>query len=697
MHNLLVDPLIRVRRLDGVTEPMSLPEVYVAMASDGVAGFPALRPHQRHAWHAFLAQLGVIARRRADCDTFPDDAAAWRELLRGLTREFGDDEPWRLIVEDPARPAFMQCPAPKGLTAYRTLRSTPDDLDILIASKNHAPKRAVAVRGAPDDWIFALVNLQTMAGFLGQGNFGVARMNGGFSGRPCLGFAPAGGGCGAHLFHDMRRMLAQRDALAARHALEPNRGLALLWLHPWDGADSVSLDSLDPYFIEICRRVRLRLAGRGLVARTAPSKQRRIDAKVRRGNVGDFWTPVTAKDPRALSVSATSFLYQHLYALLFEYRRVPAMNVDPTVNSRWRLVARGIAGGQGKTGGYHERTDVVLSAATVKAWLGGDRSDALAALAERQMDEVREVVLALQFGIAVAASGGQAPEALTRTDRLRAYPYLDRLHAVADAHFFPKLDARFLARDAAASRRLRQRFVRVLLDAAESLLAEASNTVAPSTLLRQRAGAQAASAFAWRLRQEKSVLANESEILAARRALQYAGARVPRYGGLDVALLARDIVTLAPTDMAALLRGRRSGAVERLMAAHAPSGTTDVHGWAVLFRSIVMLTPRIRDARGLTAHDPGFQMGAALFAAGTREARFAHLVAAQRERRRRLVLRTCSQLSATSQNRFDLWSLVWFVLCDDSSSCRETTDRWLARDYYRAAARAATLKEAPSE
>ena len=32
---------------------------------DQVEAFPALRPHQRHAWHAFLVQLGVIAMHKA--------------------------------------------------------------------------------------------------------------------------------------------------------------------------------------------------------------------------------------------------------------------------------------------------------------------------------------------------------------------------------------------------------------------------------------------------------------------------------------------------------------------------------------------------------------------------------------------------------------------------------------------------------
>ena len=247
-HNLLVDPLIRVRRLGGAIDTLSLPELYASLAVDGVAVFPALRPHQRHAWHAFLAQLAVIAMHRGDATEFPETASEWRTLLRALTRAFAHDQPWHLVGGEPAQPAFMQCPAPRGLEPYRTLKATPDDLDLLITSKNHEQKRSIAVRSATDDWIFALIDVQTMSGFSGPGNYGVARMNGGLSSRPCLGFAPAGRGPGAHLVHDVRRMLAGRGALVERHAFAPDSGLALLWLHPWDGTDAVSLRMLDPLF-----------------------------------------------------------------------------------------------------------------------------------------------------------------------------------------------------------------------------------------------------------------------------------------------------------------------------------------------------------------------------------------------------------------------------------------------------------------
>lgn len=213
MLNLLVDPLVPTHSCDGAAEALSLPDVYEAMGADRVSSFPSVRPHQRHAWHAFLAQLGAMAVHRARLDAPPASAADWRTVLRGLTPDFPHDEPWSLVVEDPAQPAFLQCPSPTGLADYRRRVSTPDDLDILVTSKNHDVKRSIAAASTPADWVFALVSIQTAGPFLGAGNYGIARMNGGFSSRPCLGLAPPDGGPGAHLYRDLNAMLAHRPAL----------------------------------------------------------------------------------------------------------------------------------------------------------------------------------------------------------------------------------------------------------------------------------------------------------------------------------------------------------------------------------------------------------------------------------------------------------------------------------------------------
>ena len=516
MHDLLADPLIRLRLADGTAAAMSLPEVYEALTADAVAAFPALRPHQRHAWHAFLAQLGVIAIERSGLSATPRTAAEWRAVLRELTAVFGADEPWQLIVEDPAVPAFMQCPAPAGFRAYRGRAATPDDLDILVTAKNHDVKRGVAVSGRPDDWVFALIDLQTMAGFLGAGNYGIARMNGGFSARPCLGLAPAEGGPGAHLLHDMRRMLEGRNALLDRNSeyFRSRNGVALLWLEAWDGATALDLRALDPYFIEICRRVRLRAEEGRIVAWTAASKTARVAAKEAHGNLGDFWTPIGVKDGKALSLSSVGFRYDRLAKLILDrdsFALPSARQVGTARTARGRVVARGVAGGQGKTDGYHERNDIAFGHRTTVAFGRREERDALARIAEAQVEEIREVQGALGFGIAVAASGGDL-EDLTRADRMHANPYARRLDEAVDSRFFEFLERRFLAADDAATAGARVDFARNMIKTALNLLGEAVETVPCQAVRRHRARSRAFSAFHSRLRRPQGVFSDQPEI-----------------------------------------------------------------------------------------------------------------------------------------------------------------------------------------
>ena len=52
-----------------------------ALMADDVIAFPALRPHQRHAWHAFLVQLGAMAIHRDGKDAPPEDADKWAKVI----------------------------------------------------------------------------------------------------------------------------------------------------------------------------------------------------------------------------------------------------------------------------------------------------------------------------------------------------------------------------------------------------------------------------------------------------------------------------------------------------------------------------------------------------------------------------------------------------------------------------------------
>ena len=247
--NFLTDRLICSRLINGEVETQSLPEVYATMAQDRCSGLPRAPASPTSRMACIFSTTGnnrptSVGHKRAR-HTHQQNG---RLLLRNLTPKYADDEPWCLIVDDPTTPAFMQCPSPNGLDDYRGRVTTPDDLDVLVTSKNHDVKRAIAHGGAPEDWIFALIDLQTMAGFLGAGNYGIARMNGGFSARPCLGLIPANGLVGVHLFYDVQRMIAGRGQLLEDYSnyYAPTGGLALLWIEPWSGTEQADLRDLDP-------------------------------------------------------------------------------------------------------------------------------------------------------------------------------------------------------------------------------------------------------------------------------------------------------------------------------------------------------------------------------------------------------------------------------------------------------------------
>lgn len=186
--NVLDDPLIRWRSTAaGAPQRSSLPALLAALAANEVRDFPALRPHQRHPWHAFLVQLAAIALHHAGQEQPWQQAIDWRAALLALTPEDVDGAAWCLVTP-PDRPALLQAPVPgENITTWTNLLHAPDALDMLVTSKNHDLKAARARQAEADDWLFALLSLQTQEGFLGAGNYGVSRMNGGFASRPGVG------------------------------------------------------------------------------------------------------------------------------------------------------------------------------------------------------------------------------------------------------------------------------------------------------------------------------------------------------------------------------------------------------------------------------------------------------------------------------------------------------------------------------
>jgi CRISPR system Cascade subunit CasA len=491
MHNLLLDPIIRVRTRDGL-RMLSLPDLYAALAADEVHDFPALRAHQRHAWHALLCQLGALACLRAGLATPPRHAEAWRGALRQLAPDQLDDAAFTLVTT-PDKPAFLQAPIPGGSLVGFKPASTPDELDMLVTSRAHDLKPALMQQAAPEEWLFALLTLQTMEGYSGKENYGISRMNGGSSNRPAVSLRPPGG-VGAHVLRDISRLLALRDDTLAANAHYRANGLALVWLVAWDGAASLTPDRLDPYFIEICRRVRL-VADQGRIrALTATSKAARINfGPTAAGLTGDPWTPIDSRkgEAKSLTVDARGFFYKRLADIIggkttgFEFAPLHRLGAEEAENSAFLLVCRALARGQGKTEGLHERR-IPVPPRAIDFWRSGETAP-VAATAQARIEQAGQVRRALRRALMVLFQNGPDRGGFQPTDPSsgkRAEPFLDRLEARIDDDFFRYLFAEIEAEDDERKSRLRAEWLTLLRRRAEEILREAE-TGAPTSAVRQ--------------------------------------------------------------------------------------------------------------------------------------------------------------------------------------------------------------------
>ena len=508
MFNILTEPQIRIGTTNGVYA-RPLPEVYAALMADEVEAFPILRPHQRHAWHAFLVQLGAMAMHRADRRKPPEDAETWVELIRGLTPHYPEDEPWHLVLEDPTKPAFMQPPArsKEREKDYKTAVVSPDELDMLVTSKNHDLKSVVATRANSDDWVFALITLQTMEGFGGAGNYGVSRMNGGLGSRPAFTLAPSER-WGAHVRRDVVALMDYRPTLLTEFQMIDD-GESLLWTMPWDGtaAESLPVSRLDPFYIEVCRRIRLHARADGtLYGIRTSSKAARVEGKDLKGRTGDPWVPVNRKrDDLPLTLAAGGFTYKRVTEYLTEWG--PPLLLRPTQSEQnspdTQLVARAMVRGQGKTEGYHERI-IPLQPKTVRLFGRAGGVQELGDIARERIKQVGIVQRILSHAIQVFAARGNADK-VSPEHRALARPWLNKLDEIVDRTFFEELQAEFEADDRDERQSLRNRWLlndnrNGVVDHARNILHDAEDSLPCPALYRYRARVNAEGLFEGRIR-----------------------------------------------------------------------------------------------------------------------------------------------------------------------------------------------------
>lgn len=520
--SLLDEPLIRYRRAaDGIQMQASLPALFAAMVADEVRDFPALRPHQRHPWHAFLTQLAAIALHRAGQTEPWSDAPAWRAALLALTPDDPDGAAW-CLVSPPDRPALLQPPVPGGrIDDWKSQCRTPDELDMLVTSKNHDLKGSRAVSATADAWLFALLSLQTQEGFLGSGNYGISRMNGGFASRPGVGVSPVGH-WGRRWQHDLGRLLARRDDIALSHLMAAEGGNALLWVQPWDGTDSLAFQALDPFYIEVCRRVRMTWQSGYLKAVATGTKAARVAAKDLNGRTGDPWTPIETTAGKALTITADGFGYKLLTELLYGGKYSPGAAQEIPLadgDARFELLTRGVTRGQGKTEGFHERR--VPISPKVRRLVASGQRDRLAQLAGRRIQTIGDVRKLLWKSLSLLFANGEMKSDPPEGIKKQCAQFTQALEQGEDARFFDDLALEIEASDDAQAA-VHLAWEEALIERAESFLQRAFEAGPRSAMQRYHARAAAMSLFHGVLHSAKSPvpdLANHWRRQAAERDL----------------------------------------------------------------------------------------------------------------------------------------------------------------------------------
>lgn len=502
--SLLDDRLFSVRANDAATS-LTLPDILHALAGSGtdIASFDALQAHQEQAWYSFLVQLAAMAVARVEGGRMPDSPEAWRRALLELAR--GSDSAWQLVGEDLTEPAFLQPPVLEGSLEEVKFKSdvpSPSSLDVLVTSKNHDVKQQRIRHPKPEHWIYALVTLQTMEGYLGLGNYGIIRMNGGLGNRPFLGLSP-GLSYGARLRRDLKVLVDQHDALDTLY--DPASGKTLLWTESWDGSkeDAIDLDECDPYFIEVCRRIRFTEEEGCLVCWRANTKGQRVDAPSSlNGRTEDPWTPVDAAEEKALTLGGSGFTYRKLRQIWLgkEYHRPAALRTHDGDEGAMYLTARAMVRGQGKTEGLHHR--IVPVPEEVRVLFSREEDlEVLARRAERRAEKAAEVESnVLRPAVAALLSGGRGGH----VDWEQVQPWIDAFDRIVDDHFFDHLWESVRAETEEEAERTWQVFLK---REARRQFDEAQGAVPLPDIRRWRALSAARSIFDARIRQVLDLIA----------------------------------------------------------------------------------------------------------------------------------------------------------------------------------------------
>jgi CRISPR system Cascade subunit CasA len=279
--------------------------------------------------------------------------------------------------------------------------------------------------------------------------------------------------------------------------------LALVWLAPWDGVASLSLTRLDPFYIEICRRIRLQEVDDAIKSIGTGSKAARIAAKELNGMTGDAWTPIDVEGGKALTITDSGFNYKLVSDLLFGGKYQPPAAYQLSKSTREPalvLIAQGLTRGQGKTEGYHERR--VPISAKVRGMLVGNQKDQLERLSKQRISAISEVSKLLWFSLIVLFASGKANDK-SKGHKAKTKMFADPFERAEDARFFDDLNDELEATDPAAQH---LQWLLALVARAEAVLKIAFDAGPRNGIQKYRAQSAALSRFHGGLRSAKPPL-----------------------------------------------------------------------------------------------------------------------------------------------------------------------------------------------
>jgi CRISPR system Cascade subunit CasA len=482
--NLLTDPLFQVQT-ERDLECLSLPALFARLGKNEIRHLTRIQRHQYDAFHVFLCYLAGAVLARDGSSNPVQDEHFWREGLLRLAGNAGYDA-WQLVSDDVSRPAFMQPPLAGDGRKPTSVMNTADELDLLPTAKNHDVKQKRARMAPADTWVYALISLQTMSGFYGRGNQGITRMNRGYGNRPVVELirdrAP-----GQRWIDSVSRLLEHRKRVLKEPFGYDPEGLVLVWSEPWDGNTSLLLEELDPFYIEVCRRVRLRGQDGVEYAESYTAEQPRIAAKELNGVVGDPWLPVDLKGidkgrkagVKALTFPPVGITAEHMRRLIFEdeLQLYALQKPQPDWKGDMWLSVSVLVRGEGVTDGFCEwevripeqKTLSIFGAFAQKDALEKLSRDAIAYVATMQNRVLKPAVFAYVLG---------APEKLDLDDSFGSSAWTRssrQFESLWSAQYFPWL---FSVPEAFSEQEELRRWVEILRDYALTVLKELERAMA---------------------------------------------------------------------------------------------------------------------------------------------------------------------------------------------------------------------------